>query len=146
MAVASAYFSWLNKREHKIARPPLAQDVMYTLSSSSVPPKKAAPQPQDGYQTPQPIVKFTETETPRKRPREGGSTASRLETLRSIKRRLEDSCTSRKRRREVVRDVESRVVTRTRGSKQENQNNNPPVVLLEESSYWLAVQKFSQLT
>ncbi|KAG2772249.1 hypothetical protein JG687_00015247 [Phytophthora cactorum] len=101
-------------------------------------PKTSATQQQDEYRTLQSVAKLLKAETPRKRPFK----ASKLAALRSIKRRLEDSGTAGKRPSDPG-GVESRVITRTRGSGQ--QNNGSPV-LLEESRYWLVVQRFSQLT
>ncbi|ETK95126.1 hypothetical protein L915_01920 [Phytophthora nicotianae] len=116
---------------------------MTTPSSPAIKsPKTSAKQQEDSCRTLQPIDMLMEAKTLKKRPFEATPVASKVAALRSIKRRLEDSSTARKRRAEA-RGIECRVTTRTKSSEQ-RKILSP--MLLEESKYWLVVQRFSQLT
>jgi hypothetical protein len=147
-----AYVSWLRQREFKVCRPSAVQappDQIEERMTES-PAAKAVIKPtarRDGYTTPPTHLKETEaTASPRKRPRVGASSAAKLDKLRLIKRRLEgEGDGTRVKRRGDTRGAESGVTTWTR-SQGQRQQNTKRAVLLEESSYWLVVQKFSQLT
>ncbi|KAL3666434.1 hypothetical protein V7S43_008684 [Phytophthora oleae] len=139
MVSSAAYASWLSQREHKISKP-LARSSL-SHNSPSIPPASKSQSKADttqqlynDYKTAPSVLISTKMETPRKRPHEIGATASKLATLRSIKRRRDDAS-----------NVNStcRAMTRATSSEQQNQSSNCPV-LLEESNYWLTVQKFSQ--
>ncbi|KAF4037374.1 hypothetical protein GN244_ATG10602 [Phytophthora infestans] len=106
--------------------------------SPKEPLKASATHPEDDYKPSQSVVKVPKTETPRKRP---FAASSKLAVLRSVKRRLKDSGTTRKRLSDAT-NIDSRVTTQTRSTGA--QNDTSPV-LLEESRYWLVVQRFSQL-
>ncbi|KAJ8525250.1 hypothetical protein ON010_g15865 [Phytophthora cinnamomi] len=140
----SAYVCWLNKREFKLPRTPKR------LVSDTEPRRE-----ETGCKTPQTMpekARSDATATARNRPRECATTVSTLSVLRSLKRRLEGDAgvttTSEKRsqRGDGPRSLTVRTAKdskRPKQHKQQQQNQKP--VLLNESSYWLAVQRFSQL-
>ncbi|ETP25136.1 hypothetical protein F441_01973 [Phytophthora nicotianae CJ01A1] len=110
---------------------------MTTPSSPAIKsPKTSAKQQEDSCRTLQPIDMLMEAKTLKKRPFEATPVASKVAALRSIKRRLEDSSTARKRRAEA-RGIECRVTTRTKSSEQ-RKILSP--MLLEESKYWLLLR------
>ncbi|EGZ29036.1 hypothetical protein PHYSODRAFT_322620 [Phytophthora sojae] len=139
----SAYSSWLNKREFKLPR------TRARLVSPADKEKE-----EGSCKTPEKTQENAAPEasaTTRKRPRE--SDVSKLPALRSLKRRLEETEETpiRKEKRNRGDGSQSNVIAVRTGKhsghqkqhKQQQKNKKP--VLLDESCYWLAVQRFSQL-
>ncbi|GMF59627.1 unnamed protein product [Phytophthora fragariaefolia] len=137
---ANAYVSWLTKREFKMQR-------------SGTDP--GSEREESGSRTPRGKLEISNAKgaaTARKRPRDtAAKLPTKLSALRSLKRRLEgvgDETGGIKARRTTddgseSSDITVRPGTRSGHQKQCKQQQDP--VLLEESCYWLAVQRFSQL-